>query len=114
MDKSKYTITCSIVAIEKARERITKRNNPDTKGIRIGLVAGGCNGFSLLMEFVDSINDKDHIFTFGDISIFVDPKSIILLNETNIDYEHSLMHSGFKFNIPSQKGSCSCGNSIII
>lgn len=105
-------ITCTALATEKAKEHIKKRNKPDTKGIRIGLRGGGCNGYSIIMEFVDNPHIKDHIFTFDDVSIYVDPKSLIHLNGTEIDYEIGLMGRGFKFRIPNQKGSCGCGASI--
>ena len=107
-----YSITCTQTATEKVKEKIVQRNKPDTKGIRIGLRGGGCNGFSIIMEFVDKPSDKDHIFSFDDVSIYVDPKSIIYLNGTEIDYEHGLMGHGFKFRIPGQKSTCGCGASI--
>lgn len=107
-----YKIACTPIATEKAKEQIAKRNKPETKGIRIGLRGGGCNGFSIVMEFVDNPGEKDHIFSFDGVSIYVDPKSIVYLNGTEIDYEHGLMGHGFKFRIPQQKGTCGCGASI--
>jgi len=108
----KYQITCTTRAIEAAKQQLLKKNNLNVKGIRIGLRGGGCNGFSIIMEFVDLISEKDHIFTFDDVSFYVDAKSIVYLNNTEIDYEKSLLGSGFKFNIPQKKSSCSCGSSI--
>jgi len=110
--KEKFTITCTLLAIEKAKEHIAKRNNPETKGIRIGLRGGGCNGFSVLFEFADKVSDKDHKFDFNGVSIYVDPKSIIYLNGTEIDYKTGLMGHGFSFAIPGQKSACGCGASI--
>jgi iron-sulfur cluster assembly protein len=107
-----YTVTCTPIAVENAKAQIANRNNPETKGIRVGLRGGGCNGFSIIMEFVDKTNDKDHIFNFDGVSIYVDPKSIIYLNGTEIDYEVGLMGRGFKFRIPGQTGTCGCGASI--
>ena len=110
--KIEYIITCTALATEKAREQIIKRNKPETIGIRIGLRGGGCNGFSIVMEFVDKFDNRDHIFVFNDVSIYVDPKSIIYLNGMEIDYEYGLMGMGFKFKIPGQRGTCGCGASI--
>lgn len=107
-----YNISCTPFAVEKAKEQITIRNNPNTMGIRIGLRGGGCNGFSIVMEFVDKPSDKDHIFNFDGVSVYVDSKSMVYLNKTEIDYEIGLMGRGFKFNIPGQVGSCGCGASI--
>lgn len=112
MSDIKFSVTCTSKALDKLKEKIIKHNNPETKGIRIGLRGGGCNGFAIVMEFVDKSNDKDHIFTFDDVSIYVDPKSIVYLNGTEIDYEYGLMGHGFKFRIPNQKGACGCGASI--
>ncbi len=111
MEKT-YTINLTPIAIEKAKEQLIKRNNPDTKGIRIALRGGKCNGFSLIIEFADKITDKDHIFEFNGVSIYVDPKSIIYLDGTMVDYAIKLMGSGFTFNVPNKKGSCGCGESI--
>ena len=108
-----YTITCTPAAVKKIEEYIAKRNSPETKGIMIGLRSGGCMGFSVVMEFMDNPGDKDHIFKVGEVtSIYVDRKSIVYLNGTEVDYESGLMGHGFKFNIPQRKGGCSCGLSI--
>lgn len=111
-EKIEYKVTCTSIAVEKTKEKITQRNKPETKGIRLGLRGGGCNGFSIVMEFVDKPHDKDHIFTFDGVSIYVDPKSIVYLNGVEVDYETGLMGHGFKFRIPNQKGTCGCGESI--
>lgn len=108
----KYTITCTKLAAQEAKKQIDIRNNPDTKGIRLKLIAGGCSGANLVIEFADKVKDTDHIFAFDDVLFYVDPKSIIYLNNTNIDYEIGLMKTGFKLDIPAQKSSCSCGTSL--
>ena len=105
-----YKITATQIAIDNAKQQILKRGS-ETKGIRIGLRAGGCVGFYLIMEFVDKPEKTDHIYTFDTVSFYIDPKSIIYLNNTEIDYEMTLMKRGFKFNIPSRANSCSCGES---
>jgi len=110
--KIEYKITCAPAATEKMKEQIAKRNNSETKGIRIGLRGGGCNGFSIIMEFVDKPSEKDHVFTFDGVSIYIDPKSIIYLNGTEVDYERGIMGHGFRFKIPKQTGTCGCGASI--
>lgn len=108
----KFSITCSQIAVEKIKENIAKRNKPETKGIRLGLRGGGCNGYSIVMEYVDNPYNKDHIFTFNNVSIYVDPKSLVLLDGTEVDYEIGILGHGFKFRIPKEKGKCGCGSSI--
>lgn len=111
-DDNILKITCTSLAVEKAREQLAKRNNPNTKGIRLGLRGGGCDGFSIVFEFAELVTEKDHRFDFDGVSFYVDSKSIIYLNGTEIDYEIGLMGRGFRFRIPSQKGTCGCGASI--
>lgn len=111
MDEKKFIISCTPAAINKAKEQIIKRAK-ETRGIRIGLRGGGCNGFSIIIEFVDIISEKDHVFTFDNVSFYIDPKSMIYLNNMEIDYETKIMGNGFKFNIPEKKGACGCGSSI--
>lgn len=108
----KFHITCTPLAIKIAKDEIGKRNNPLTKGIRLGLRAGGCNGFSLTIEFADNINENDNIFTFDDVLFIIDPKSMIYLNGSEITYETKLLGRGFKLQIPKQSSTCSCGQSI--
>lgn len=107
----KYNITLTPLAIEKAKEAISKRGE-QTKGIRFGLRGGKCNGFEFLFEFVDKIKSTDYVFSFDAAIIIMDPKSLVLLNGTIIDYETKLMSHGFKFDVPNKKGECSCGSSI--
>lgn len=111
MDKTEYKITCTNVAIEKAKEQIIKRNKK-TNGIRLGLRGGGCDGLSIVVEFADIVKETDHIFIFDNVSFYIDPKSMVYLNSTEVDYETGLMGHGFKLRIPGQTGSCSCGASI--
>ena len=99
-------------AIEAVKEQVAK-NDKNPYGIRIGLRGGGCDGFSYVFEWLyKGPTDKDHIFTFGDVKIVIDPKSMVYLNGTELDYVSGLMGHGFKFNNPNAKGSCGCGASV--
>lgn len=97
------------VAIQKQLE---KRGTPNAF-VRFGVRGGGCTGFSYVFEFADSAPSKtDHVLDFHGISILVDPKSMIYLNGTQIDFENGIRGHGFKFNNPNVKNSCGCGESI--
>jgi len=99
-------------AVEMARRQIEKRGTPGA-AIRIGLRGGGCSGFSYVMEFSDApAREKDRVFDFDGVRVIVDPKSLVMLNGTTLDYETSLMGHGFRFVNPNVKGSCGCGASI--
>jgi iron-sulfur cluster assembly protein len=105
-------IEMSEKAVEMARGQLEKRGTPGA-ALRIGLRGGGCSGFSYVMEFQDSPpRDKDHVFEFSGVRVFVDAKSLLMLHGTTIDYETSVMGHGFKFVNPNVKGACGCGASI--
>ena len=112
LDMVEYKITCTDAAITHAKKQIIKRNNPSTQGFRLGLKGGKCNGYYIIIEFVDAINTNDCRFEFDGFSIFIDNKSILYLNGMELDFVTSIMGYGFKFNVPKAKGSCSCGESL--
>ena len=105
-------IEMSPKAIEMARKQLDKRGTPES-ALRVGLRGGGCSGFSYVMEFADGpARAKDHVFDFEGVRVFVDPKSLVLLNGTTLDYETSVMGHGFRFVNPNVKNTCGCGESI--
>lgn len=105
-----------IVVTEKALERIKsamlKENiSPEQGGLRVGVQGGGCSGLSYNIRFDSQPRERDRIFQFGDVRIFVDPKSFIYLHGMTLDYEETLMHQGFAFKNPNSQKSCGCGTS---
>lgn len=101
-------------AIEQIRIQLEKRNTPNSY-LRIGLKGGSCSGFSYHIEFEDNApREKDLIFKFNDIQIIIDPKSIIYLNGTTLDWEYSLNNQGFKFVNPNAKSLCGCSKSFSV
>jgi len=80
-------------------------------GLRLGVQGGGCSGLSYSIRFDTQPRERDRIFNFGDVRIFVDPKSFIYLHGMVLDYEETLMHQGFVFQNPNAKKSCGCGTS---
>jgi iron-sulfur cluster assembly accessory protein len=103
------------LAIEKVREFATDQGFNDLI-VRIGVLGGGCAGFSYNFEFVSvsEIKDTDEIFDNDGIKIIVDPMSYQYLNEVEIDFVNNGLFSGFKFNNPNSKGSCGCGTSFYV
>jgi len=85
--------------------------SPAEGGLRLGVQGGGCSGLSYHIQFDTQPRDRDRIFNFGDVRIFVDPKSFIYLHGMVLDYEETLMHQGFVFQNPNAKKSCGCGTS---
>ncbi len=72
---------------------------------------GGCSGLSYVIRFESRPRERDQIFEYGDVRVFVDPKSFIYLNGMVLDYEETLMRQGFVFNNPNATKSCGCGTS---
>ena len=103
-------LTLTPKAVEMARKALVRRGTPDA-AIRLGVRGGGCSGVSYAMEFTDGPRAKDHVLDFGGVRVVIDPKSMVYLRGTVLDYEVKLMEHGFNFRNPNEKSSCGCGES---
>ena len=108
-------VSMTEAAIERVAIIMKKRQTPDAV-LRVGVRGGGCSGLSYFMDFVETPEAKDKLFEFGDpaITLAVDRKSYLFLNGTEIDFQTSMMKSGFEFNNPIAGRSCSCGESFTL
>ncbi len=104
-------------AISKVKE-IMVQQNPKPTGLRIGVVGGGCSGFSYSMSFEgDPDGDDlgmDKVFDFHGLKVYVDQTSLLYLENTEVDYVESLEGAGFKFSNPNVKNTCGCGSSFSV
>jgi iron-sulfur cluster assembly protein len=100
-------------AVEMAKKSIERRGVP-TEGLRLGVKGGGCSGVSYAIEFADKIRGRDHVFEFQGLKVVIDPKSLIYLRGSILDYEVKLMQHGFKFRNPNEKAGCGCGESFTV
>ncbi len=99
-------------ALARVRAALAKENiSPTEGGLRLGVQGGGCSGLSYVIRFENGPAERDRIFVFGDVRVFVDPKSFIYLHGMAVDYEETLMRQGFVFNNPNAQNSCGCGTS---
>lgn len=99
-------------ALAKIRSVMLKEGvSPEEGGLRLGVQGGGCSGLSYNIRFESQPRERDRIFTFGDVRIFVDPKSFIYLHGMTLDYQETLMQQGFVFVNPQATKSCGCGTS---
>jgi len=99
-------------AVEHIRLAMQKEGvSPETGGFRLGVQGGGCSGLSYTIRFDTQPRERDRIFTFDDVRVFVDPKSFIYLSGMTVAWEETLMHQGFVFQNPNAKKSCGCGTS---
>jgi len=100
-------------AIAKVRE-IMAQQDPIPAGLRIGVVGGGCSGFSYNMSFENAAGMMDKVFTFDGLKVFVDATSVMYLNGCVVDYVETLEAAGFKFENPNVKSTCGCGSSFSV
>lgn len=85
--------------------------SPDAGGLRVGIQGGGCSGLSYAMRLDTQARGRDKIFEEFGARIFVDPKSLLYLNGTTLEYEETLMRQGFVFQNPNATRNCGCGSS---
>lgn len=83
-------------------------------GLRLGVKTTGCSGLAYVLEFVDEFNDEDEIFESQDIKVIVDPKSLVYIDGTQLDYSREGLNEGFKFKNPNVKDECGCGESFTV
>ncbi len=99
-------------ALEHIRGVMQKEGiDPAQGGLRLGVQGGGCSGLSYNVRFDTQPRERDRIFEYGEIRVFVDPKSFIYLSGMTVEWEETLMHRGFVFQNPNAKKSCGCGSS---
>jgi iron-sulfur cluster assembly protein len=81
-------------------------------GLRLGVRTSGCSGMAYTLEFADEFNDTDSQFESFGVKVLVDPKSLVYLEGTELDFVREGLNEGFKFNNPNVKSSCGCGESV--
>src|SRR2546423_15092982 len=100
-------------AIAKVKE-IMAQQNPVPTGLRVGVVGGGCSGFSYSMAFENGAGMMDKTFDMDGLKVYVDATSVMYLNGCIVDYVETLEGAGFKFENPNVKSTCGCGSSFSV
>lgn len=85
--------------------------SPEIGGLRVGVQGGGCSGLSYAMRLDTQARERDKIFEEFGARVFVDPKSLLYLNGTTLEYEETLIRQGFLFQNPNATRNCGCGSS---
>lgn len=99
-------------ALKRIRIAMAKEGvSPAEGGLRLGVLGGGCSGLSYSIKFDTRPRERDRIYDFDGVRVFVDPKSFLYLHGMTLDYEETLMRQGFNFINPNSKHSCGCGSS---
>ena len=106
----------AITLTEKAAQRVEKYLESRGKGVglKLAVKTTGCSGMSYVLEFADENPSDDHIFESHGIKIMVDPKSLIYIDGTELDFAREGLNEGFQFNNPNVKDSCGCGESFTV
>jgi len=83
-------------------------------GIRVGVKTTGCSGMAYVLEFVDEIDGDDVVFEDHGVSLIVDPKSLVYIDGTEMDFVKQGLNEGFEFKNPNASGECGCGESFTV
>lgn len=103
-------VTLTTAASSKVKEFLAQHNKPEA-GLRVRVVGGGCSGFQYQLALDESASAEDQVYEQDGIKLFVDNRSLLHLDGTEIDYIEDIMGAGFRFNNPNATGSCGCGES---
>jgi len=106
-------VTLTSAAAARITE-IMENSETDYIGLRIGVENGGCAGMAYTMEYAEEKNPLDELVEDRGVSILIDPKAILFLFGTEMDYQIDKLSSGFVFNNPNQTSACGCGESVTI
>jgi iron-sulfur cluster assembly protein len=98
----------------KKIEQLAERDAKPGQALRVGIMGGGCSGLSYTFTFVEKAETRDRIFEGYGQKLVVDPKSLIYLGGSVLDWQESLMKSGFVIKNPHEVKSCSCGESFSV
>ncbi len=102
-------ITITETAAKHVADQIDKRGHG--LGVRVGVTTTGCSGMAYVLEYVDEVENDDEVFEHNGVKIFVDPKSLLYIDGTEMDFVTQGVNQGFEFKNPNAKGECGCGES---
>ena len=105
-------ITLTETAADRVASFLAKRGKGI--GLRLGVKTTGCSGMAYTMEFADVLEDTDTVFEAGKVKLIIDPKSLVYLDGTELDYTREGLNEGFKFTKPNEKARCGCGESFTV
>jgi iron-sulfur cluster assembly protein len=106
-------ISLTDAAASRVKDIIAKAERPIV-GVRVGVKNGGCAGMSYTMEYAEAINPLDEIAEDKGVKVLIDPKAVLFLLGTEMDFQTTKLSSQFVFNNPNQTSACGCGESVAI
>jgi iron-sulfur cluster assembly protein len=105
-------VTLTAQAADHIEKYLTKRGKG--LGLRLGVRTTGCSGMAYKLEYVDELATEDQVFESYGVKVVIDPKSLVYLQGTELDYAREGLNEGFKFLNPNEKATCGCGESFTI
>ena len=105
-------ITLTEAAAKHVSSYLAKRGGG--LGIRLGVKTTGCSGMGYVLEYVDEPAEEDQVFESYGVSVYVDPKSLVYIDGTELDFVKEGLNEGFQFNNPNVAGECGCGESFSV
>ncbi|MCC6950685.1 MAG: iron-sulfur cluster insertion protein ErpA [Phycisphaerales bacterium] len=109
--QSSGVVLSAIAAREIHRIIEEQELDKDKVRLRVGVKGGGCSGFSYLLDLTETQKETDEVFVQHGVTIIVDPKSLLYLNGTTVDFKDEIMGRGFVFGNPNATSTCGCGSS---
>jgi iron-sulfur cluster assembly protein len=103
----------AITLTEAAASRVKQflGNRGKGMGLRLGVKTTGCSGMAYVIEYADALEEGDVVFEDHGVKVIVNPKSLVYLDGTELDYAKEGLNEGFRFNNPNVKDMCGCGES---
>jgi iron-sulfur cluster assembly protein len=106
-------LTLTDAAANRVKDIIAKAERP-IAGVRVGVKNGGCAGMSYTMEYAEAGRPGEDVVEDKGVKVFVDPKAVLFLLGTEMDYQTTKLAAQFVFNNPNQTSACGCGESVAI
>jgi len=103
----------SDAAAARIKEIMSKADTPFA-GVRVGVKNAGCAGMAYTMEYAEKINPSDEVIEEKGIKLMIDPKAVMFLLGTEMDYKVDKLSAQFVFNNPNQTSACGCGESVLL
>ena len=103
-------VTITPAASDRIKGLLAARGKPSV-GVRVGVRTKGCSGLSYTVEYADDIGKFDEVVDAGEYKLLIDPKAVMFIIGTEMDFVEEKLKSGFVFRNPNEKGRCGCGES---
>ena len=103
----------SEAAARRIQDVIGRADRP-IAGVRVGVKNGGCAGMSYTMEYAETVNPLDEVVEDRGVRLLIDPKAVLFLLGTEMDFKVDKLTAGFVFNNPNQTSACGCGESVAL